>query len=755
MSQKTKVWLSTLGLSSQLRTWIFRALVLILLGLPGSGKLIFDGLPFDSKVEFIFLVGVLGFGFAPKTKKSLRNWLNSLNRQWLIVVFGGLVLLVVIKILTFIYAPLPSGFEVCYRSVYMPLTVGKCEPSYDLPFISAGDQLPAISSVERKIDFGAVDDGENTATSNWRLPFLNDWGRFEPLWLTRLPFSADFAGTIDIKIDSWIPIVFTGELNVKVDDQVISAQNYEGSARVLPVAVSKGRHKVIINYRFSDDGLNTIPDVKPDYVGEYATLKVLQPVSDPNAAENEKLSEPISIYDNSSLASRAFFILVNSILILLFGHLILQLIRKYFVYFLVCSLIFGGVLLISILDSTIQALGLSRSILVIGLVFGLGLWLILKKCPQYVWFYGGAVGLIQVGSKFTSSEWWNVPKFRQRESDWFVHQGLSRMIFAQKSLEGGEPIFYFQPAMRYLILIGHLILGNNDVLMSILSVILFFSAFSVAMRRIVMRDRIFAFLPVLAMASLVILFSELNMASYVANLTTELPTWISLFIFLYVACTETHTTWRVVSLGLMAGLAMNFRPNQAPAWAYLVVVVALGIFYSQKINLQRNKLVWILASVAVLSGSLSLIHNLYYGRSLVVFSSSGVGSEQYPWKILLEMFYDAESRRIVLDKCRTLTLFSTQFLPKDKYWSYTNSFQLMHISWIISLILAFRTTKHYLFIVAYALVPFAFLVPMIMFDASSYYPRHMVIINLAFLFSAVLMIFEAQKISLSPAKKLK
>lgn len=88
-------------------------------------------------------------------------------------------------------------------------------------------------------------------------------------------------------------------------------------ARVLPVAVSKGIHKVIINYRFSDDGLNTIPDVKPDYVGEYATLKVLQPVSDPNAAENEKLSEPISIYDNSSLASRAFFILVNSILILL------------------------------------------------------------------------------------------------------------------------------------------------------------------------------------------------------------------------------------------------------------------------------------------------------------------------------------------------------------------------------------------------------------------------------------------------------
>jgi len=120
----------------------------------------------------------------------------------------------------------------------------------------------------------------------------------------------------------------------------------------------------------------------------------------------------------------------------------------------------------------------------------------------------------------------------------------------------------------------------------------------------------------------------------------------------------------------------------------------------------------------------------------------------------LEMFYDPESRRIVLEKFRTLTMFTMHPLPKDKYWPYTNSFQLMHISWIISLIVSFRATKHYSLTAVYALVPFTFLVPMVMFDASSYFPRHMVIINLAFLFSAVLMIFEGQKSSKLSAEKI-
>lgn len=76
MSQMTQVSSSVSGVSGvsiRVRIWVFRLLVLMLLSLPGSGRLIFDGLPFDSKAEFIFLVGVVTFGVAPKTVGFLKN----------------------------------------------------------------------------------------------------------------------------------------------------------------------------------------------------------------------------------------------------------------------------------------------------------------------------------------------------------------------------------------------------------------------------------------------------------------------------------------------------------------------------------------------------------------------------------------------------------------------------------------------------------------------------------------------------------
>ena len=752
MSQKTQVSLSVSIVSARVRIWTFRVLVLMLFGFPGSGRLTFDGLPFDSKIEFIFLVGIVTFGVAPKAVGHLKSWLFSLDSQQLLIVFGGLVFLVVIKLLTFVDSPLPSGFEVCYSSVYVPLPENECERSYDLPFVTTGEDLTAISSVERYIDFGAIDDGNNTANSNWRLPFLNDWGRFDPLWVTRLPFSADFAGTIDIETDSWIPIIFLGELNVRVDDQIISAKDYDGSANVLPVAVSKGRHKLVINYRFSDDGQITVPDIQPVYIGEYASLRVLEPVNDLNKVELQEMLKPIAVAETTSLTSKLFFNVLNLSYFLIFALLIFNLIKKYLIYCFFCFLIFGWVFFISKLSQPIEAAGLSRSSLAIGMILGLGLWAILKKFPRYAWFYGGSIGLVQVGLQFTSSKWWNVPQFRQRDSDWFVHQGLARRIFTQMSLEGGESIFYFQPAMRYLIFIGHLVLGNNDVLLSILLVTLFFSMLSIAMLRVLPQSRGSFFLPVLSTASLVILFSEFTMASYVRNLTTELPTWISLLVFLYLVSAKIFSTWQVVSLGILAGLAMNFRPNQAPGWIYLMILATFGIFYCESISELRKKLFWILATVTLLFGSLSLIHNLYYGRSFVAFSSSGVLSQQYSWKILFKLFYDSESRDVVIDKLRFLTMFTTHPLARDKYWSYTNSFQMMHLCWILSLISALRTTKNYLLTGIYAVVPFAFLIPMVMFDASSYFPRHLVIVNMSFLFSATFMLFNTQKVEvLKPA----
>jgi hypothetical protein len=92
-------------------------------------------------------------------------------------------------------------------------------------------------------------------------------------------------------------------------------------------------------------------------------------------------------------------------------------------------------------------------------------------------------------------------------------------------------------------------------------------------------------------------------------------------------------------------------------------------------------------------------------------------------------------------------------LPKDRFWPYTNSFQLMQISWLVSLVWACRISRKYFKTTMYAIVPFMFLIPMVMYDSSSYFPRHLVVINISFLASSLLMLFNAQKVQQSTLAK--
>ena len=736
-------------ISIRSRLLSLRILVLILLSLPGSGRLVLDGLPFDSKAEFIFLVGVVGFVIAPKTAASLKIWLNSLDNRRLFLILGGLILLAVVKFLTFVYSPLANGFEVCYRSVYAPLPVGECEKSYDQPFVANGTVLEKISSVEKEINFGPTDEGSaNTGTSTWRLPFMNEWGRLEPLWLVRLPFSADFAGNIDVPTDSRIPVVFLGDLRVEVDGQRVSEKHYAGSPSLIFIPVSKGSHELQIYYRFSDGNDSVMPDKQPETIGDYASLQVFEPVSQAYQLGIEKTFRPISASDDTTLLENLFFKILNLVMLLFFGSLIGKLLASYLKQFIFTPFLAAGVWFVINSNTVFQNFGLSRSSLLVGLILGIGLWIILKRCPKYAWLYGGSIGLVHFVSNksfFPASRWWNIALFRQRDSDWFVHEGLARVIFKEGSLKGGEPVFYFQPAMRYLIFLGHLILGNNDVLLPLLASVFLFAAVALALRQIEIENLFFGFLPVLSISSLVVLFSDLNMSSYIFNLTTELPTWILLFVFTYLICTDTFSNGRIVTLGLIAGLAMNFRPNQLPGWAYLIAVMLFGLILKDQGKLSAKSAPWLFILVTVSSASLSLIHNLYYGKSFVPFSSSGPGSQQNSSMIFLEIFYDAEARKVVLDKFRSLTLFTLHPLPKDRFWPYTNSFQLMHISWLVSLVLACRISRKYFEIAIYAIIPFMFLMPMVMYNASSYFPRHLVIINISFLSSSLLMLFYAQK----------
>ena len=726
--------------------------MIALLVVPGSQRLLLDGLPLASKAEFGFFVGLIFFLFASRTVERLKVWLSSISLSLFWLISTGFFFLVIIKFLTFSHVPLENGFEVCYRSLYAQLPVGHCEKSYDQPFTSDGVLLEKMTAIERKIDFGPqIEGAQNTYGSSWNLPFKNDGGRLEPLWLERLPFSAEISGRINVGFNSQIPVSFLGDLIIEVDGQTVNEKHYIGSPKLIFVPVSEGLHVFSIKYSFIESDGFEFPEREPERLGDYATLRVYQPVPLSHSEANTNSFKLISASDSLSILTDLFLLLLNLVILSIFVFLTFKFLAthtKQLVIFIFFGLAVWGVVN---LNSVVERVGFNRSSLIVGLLLGAGLWLILKTTPELAWLYGGIIGLVQFFSNRYApvpKSWWNVALFRPRGNDWLAHEGLARAIFTQGSLEGGEKVFYFQPAMRYLIFVGHMVLGNNDFLMPLLATIAFYCAFTMALSRIKQRNLVTGALVVLSVSSVVILFSDLNMYSYIVNLTTELPTWIFLFAFLYLLCTTKFSVSGVIFLGLIAGLSVNFRPNQSPGWVYLVFVTLIGLIHFEQKRATFRGAPWLFVLVATISGSLSLLHNLYYGDSFVLFSTSSGYSRQYSWKIFLDMFFDSSSRQIVFEKIQFLTMFSPNPLPRGKHWPYSNAFQLMHIVWLLSLLFSLRISRQYSKTAAFALVPFSFLVPMVVYDGSTYFPRHIVIINLAFLFSAVLMVFNVQKSNL-------
>ena len=262
------------------QTWV---LWFVLLAIPGSGLLRFDGLPFSSKSEFIVFsssICVLFLNEFRKRCRSLLSWRNGQCKRWANTI---LVAAIVLKFFTFVLAPLGDGFESCYRSVYSPPKQEvKCEKSFEAPFLKTNDihNLDGITRVEPTLNFGSAKSGAsslNAAKTTWRLPFVNEYPRFGEQWLDRFAFTAKFAAFVNANNDSFIPIQFVGEVSVSVDGSITSAESYE-KASVILVPVKKGTQKIRIDFKFADLDVSEIPDRQPAIRGPWAELFVGKPI---------------------------------------------------------------------------------------------------------------------------------------------------------------------------------------------------------------------------------------------------------------------------------------------------------------------------------------------------------------------------------------------------------------------------------------------------------------------------------------------
>jgi hypothetical protein len=256
------------------------AAFLVLLVVPGSARLQFDGLPF-TRVPEVVAVGIIAVVLAHRdTRDSLRRLLTG----WAKLINIALVALTLGKVFTFAAVPFGAGFEACYRGLWEPLDGVTCERSWNHPWRSDIEQqlgIGALSRIDDIIDFGGppdrLDAFEGGYASNWNLPFANEFPRYQTTWLDRLPFTAGYAGTIELDRKAVVPIEYVGELTMSSPYRFTTSSSELRSIVFVPL--DAGRHSLRLDLTFRDDVDGTvIPDVEPDPRGPYARLHVGEPV---------------------------------------------------------------------------------------------------------------------------------------------------------------------------------------------------------------------------------------------------------------------------------------------------------------------------------------------------------------------------------------------------------------------------------------------------------------------------------------------
>lgn len=130
--------------------------------------------------------------------------------------------------------------------------------------------------------------------------------------------------------------------------------------------------------------------------------------------------------------------------------------------------------------------------------------------------------------------------------------------------------------------------------------------------------------------------------------------------------------------------------------------------------------------------SLSLLHNLYYESSFIVFSAAGSINSDFAFTSLIRIFNDEDVREIVFGNLRLALYWTTQ----PQHWEIAISFWSLQILWLLAVIKAIGSKCTQPRVWFDLIFPLTYLIPLLPYRFGSYYPRHIVFIQLAFGLSA-------------------
>jgi hypothetical protein len=562
--------------------------LLVLLTIPSAPVHRFDGLPFSRVSEYavlMLLVPLLPGRTIRRAFTSFWGRRRALGRAAFVLVAAALAM----KAALFVWAP-PDGFLACYRSPVQAPPTGPCERSYENPFFRR-----SVTRVDRAIDFGPA---------TWNLSFVNSvrWNFYYweagKILRERLPLEVGWRGSVARARVDVLEVHYVGAAVITLGDVTAALPRRYDREAVVTLPVPIGSHRLAVRYTF-DDGYRTGAG----------------PPSGPAATFRLRWSDGALVYPERPptgwLLLGAF---VDGVVVgcaawlVAFYGVVLRRDR----WWLLALSLAGPVMFWSspALVSESAVLLVIAALLLLRLRRRRATGLVVAFLVLlYLGFFRRALGAPDVRAVL----------LRGAGDDWLYYESFGRSILESWSLEGGEPVYFLQPLVRYASFLFHLTLGDGDTLIAITrhTLIVFAFLWCVTRLRPCLRGQAWrraAFeLTALCAAALMVSESVVSLARVGAS---EVPTWIALTLAIPLLFVSRSPLAWLLGAGLLA-LSYVARGNHAPAVAWL-----LASFAVRGLRLQPRRALVAVGLFGVIA-VLPLVHNVVYGHRFVLLTTSG------------------------------------------------------------------------------------------------------------------------------------
>ncbi len=362
-----------------------------------------------------------------------------------------------------------------------------------------------------------------------------------------------------------------------------------------------------------------------------------------------------------------------------------------------------------------------------------------KSVDMYVILVGALIAItspminfIREFNGLESAGWWGFQIFRGRDSDWLAYQGYAKTIFNTASLQGGEAVFWFQPANRYFIFLQHLIFGENDVFLAILSGVAIIVVGALLARNAtkLVSGNSATINFVAFVTAILLLMSEQIFQTFASAPASELVA-ATLIMSCFTAILSRHfSIGTAYAVTVLAALTSQFRAEQV--FGAALIFILLQLVLKSKLGDVNLVLRTRLTIVFGLVTSLSLIHNLYYGDSFTFFTGTNQrGNYEISLSELLNFFGDSRVREVIFTKLRMIFTINFPLEPLEI------GFLIFHLMWLSALVRMIKTRSRDLVTWLAIVFPFLYLIPLLPYEIVTYFPRRVIAIQLAFGISAL------------------